>query len=739
MTPPAAKNSDRTGGRWSFIKFGAGGGSQENPPRMSAWSLSRRSVARRAAAVACMAAAVAALAVPSGEADSAATDLVQLVRVSTPTWEERDRLTNLGLDLTEHGGHDFVEVVLHGTEDVRVLRQAGFDWTVEIADLGARVARNRQLDAAYAARVTRSGVPSGRTTYRTLEDYDDELAALAKKYPKLVKPLQLPHPSVEGRAVNGIEIATNPKNVADGKPVFMIMGLHHAREWPSGEHTMEFAYDLLTGHGKDKRTTDLVNRTRTIVIPVVNPDGFNRSRTAAEAFDGREIDDEGDAYTAFTLASDAYKRRNCRVVDGAPAPPPTCAAPGARMTGVDLNRNYGALWGGPGASAFPVDDIYRGPDPFSEPETQNIRELVASRQVTMLVTNHTFSRLVLRPPGVRARGTTPDEPALNTLGAAMAKHNGYTNQPGWALYDTTGTTEDWSYTATGGFGYTFEIGDEFHPPYEEVVQEYLGTGKGERKGKNNRAAYFTALAAAADAQYHSVLTGKVSGARVLRLQKSFKTETSPVRPGEGWLVSEPTHSEGDVVALDDHLETVMRTGADGRFAWHVNPSTRPAVMERRLRVLDDEPVRSETHDNTQPTTVGDHIDVEFAVTEKDADMLQIDLEWATPDDYDLEVYRLEKGKEVEVASSGNIPGEVEQVLVEDPVPATYIARVVNFAAVNPAWTLTFGVYEAHDELLAKGTTERWTLTCEDTKGRVLAKRNVLVDRGQAVKVDLPGC
>lgn len=37
----------------------------------------------------------------------------QLVRVNVPTQGDRDRLTNLGLDLTEHAGHDYVEVVLH--------------------------------------------------------------------------------------------------------------------------------------------------------------------------------------------------------------------------------------------------------------------------------------------------------------------------------------------------------------------------------------------------------------------------------------------------------------------------------------------------------------------------------------------------------------------------------------------------------------------------------------------------
>jgi hypothetical protein len=184
---------------------------------------------------------------------------------------------------------------------------------------------------------------------------------------------------------------------------------------------------------------------------------------------------------------------------------------------------------------------------------------------------------------------------------------------------------------------------------------------------------------------------------------------------------------------------VLRTGRDGSFTWHVNPSTRPAVMERRLRVLDEKPSRQEVHENTTPVAVGEHVDVPFTLTETGAGMLAIDLEWGTPEDWDLEVYRIENGKEVEVGSSGNTPGEAEQVLLQDPPPGEYIARVVNFAAASPAWTLTFGVYGTSDEVLAKGTVERYTLTCETTTGKVLSSTKVLVDRGKALKVKLPSC
>jgi uncharacterized membrane protein len=48
---------------------------------------------------------------------------------------------------------------------------------------------------------------------------------------------------------------------------------------------------------------------------------------------------------------------------------------------------------------------------------------------------------------------------MKALGDSMAAENGYLSMYGWQLYDTTGTTEDWSYYATGGLGFTFEIGD----------------------------------------------------------------------------------------------------------------------------------------------------------------------------------------------------------------------------------------------------------------------------------------
>ncbi|TFV86821.1 M14 family metallopeptidase [Blastococcus sp. CT_GayMR16] len=652
----------------------------------------------------------------------------QLVTVDTPTSADRELLQTLGLDLTEHAGQDYVEVVLHTLDDVAALATAGLSYDVRIPDLLVREAENNQVNAAYAATTATSPLPSGRDAYRTLDDYDADMAALAASHPDLVTSFSLPHPSLDGKQINGIEIGQNVTGPEQGLPVFLMLGVHHAREWPSGEHAMEFAIDLVENYGSDPRITDLVNRSRVIVVPVLNVDGFDKSRTDGELIDLRAADGGGTA-TILGTPGNAYMRKNCRVVDGQDTPDGTCAlaatSPGGYGIGVDLNRNYGGYWGGPGASDVFADPTYRGAAAFSEPETQNIRELISGRQVTTLITNHTFSNLVLRPNGAAPDlvpgsegiplGDPHDEAALKALGDEMAAQNGYTSQHAWELYDTTGSVEDWSYNATGGFGYTFEIGpDEFHPPFPKVVDEYLGAG--EYSGKGNREAFLIALENAVDPATHSVLTGEAPAGATLRLRKTFATPT--------WDGS-----------IQDSLDTAMTVGPDGRYTWHVNPSTRPVVMDRQVETVSGDPVAEESWTGT--TAPLQSTDQEFTV-DQDVDLLEINLDWPTADDLDLEVYRTNAdGSLTQVGSSGNSVNEKERVLLQDPALGTYVLRVINFASVTPSWTLTAELFDA-DTSTVPGLVENWTLTCE-RDGAVAQTVPVVVDRGQQLQVDLTAC
>ena len=453
-------------------------------------------------------------------------DKVQVVDVRTRQPADKQRLQALGLDLTEHGDANSVEVVLHGNRDAPALRSAGFRYRVRIADLGARTRRNTARDRRFARASAVSALPSGRTGYRHLADYDVEMKQLAARYPLLVKPLTLKFKSVLGRDVNGIEITTDPANVQDGKPIFLAnVGVHHAREWPSSEHAMEFAYDLLRNYGVDARTTSLVQRTRNDHRAGGKPGRVQHLARGRAAWRLLALRLRDEAQELQRVAGDAV----------AVPPPATCDDNKAgRLRGTDPNRNYGGLWGGAGASVTWSDDTFRGDSPFSEPEVRNIRELVSTRQVTNLITNHTYSNLVLRPPGVADFGFPLEQPQYKALGAAMTAHNGYSNDPSFGLYDTTGATEDWTFWSAGGFGFTFEIGpNEFHPPYATGVEaEYVGLAPAAGAGKGgNREAYYTMLAATADPVYHSLIEGAAPIGSTLKISKSFQTSTSPCVAG----------------------------------------------------------------------------------------------------------------------------------------------------------------------------------------------------------------
>jgi hypothetical protein len=636
--------------------------------------------------------------------------------------------------------------VLYGAADAQKLVDHNFAYTTVVPDLSVQSRQERAADAQFAAANASSAFPSGRTTYRRLFDYSEGMKALARDNPDLVRPITLNNKTYEGRTVEGIEIATNP-NARDGRPVFLQVGVHHAREWPSGEHAMEWAYELVNGYRSgDARARDLVTRTRTIVVPIVNPDGFNASREAGELYgnggghatdlDGNGEVDDAEFIAAATTHINEYRRKNCRFPVG-PAAGSCLAQPdqGVFGGGVDPNRNYGAFWGGNGSSDIFLEQDYRGPGPFSEPESQNIRELVSGRQVTTLITNHTFSGLVLRPPGIAAQGTTVDEPIYKALGDSMAAENGYASQYGYQLYDTSGTTEDWSYNATGGLGFTYEIGHlGFHPPFSVTVDEWNGTTD-YATGGGNRAAYYKAQENTADASKHSVLAGQAPSGSVLRLTKTFEM---------------PTSQEG--LTFTDTLDSSMVVSDwKGSFEWHVNPSTRPLVAKSSGREATGDPSPPQqfesrggttpcaNYDTPPPDCYEDHpITVPSGAGIDNAKAI-FRIEFAPVSDYDMKIYRADAagnatGDAVAVSGHGATDGELgyEQAEVLDPA-GTYIVRVQNYAGLDP-WkgTVSFegpGPYNAPVQ-------ESYTLSCETPQGVVKSARQVFVARGERLALDL---
>ena len=529
----------------------------------------------------------------AGEPDLGQDERLAMVSVTIGDGNDLLRLQRLGVDVTHDIEPGSATVMTYSDEERAKLRQAGFDFFPLIRDVAASDASDRAAEASAAATGNRSTLPSGRETYRTPSDYTTEMKALADNNPALVRSIVIGQ-TLEGRPIEGVEIAADVNSSDDGRPIFLNFGAHHAREWPSAEMPMEFALELVARwDANDPRVRSLLQRVRVIIVPIVNVDGF----TASRSFGYVPVVDDEELLTIGPIAtgSGSYRRKNCRPMAGEVQP---CAA---RTSGVDLNRNYGAYWGGPGASGDPTSQQYRGAGPFSEPESAAVHDFTSKLHPMVLISNHTVTEgSWLRQPGFDADflpqievpryaedcaknptddGTlpedpgaiTPDEAAMKDLGDDMAA----ASEPDWiselgyeTLCDITGATEDWNYFSQGTYGYTPELkGTNFHANYSQMVVTEYGTAP----GVGVREAYLIAAERAADPAHHSIIQGSAPPGATLTLRKDFETPTC----------ESAACPLGNGPPIQDSLRTRLTVPARGNYTWHVTPSGRPMFPSER--------------------------------------------------------------------------------------------------------------------------------------------------------------
>jgi hypothetical protein len=500
-----------------------------------------------------------------------ADDVLRLARVWWRGPEEGALLATF--DDTHHVFDDGSVEVLLWPGDLARLQATGMRHEVTVADVLARDARAARA-ADRQVSVDPGSVPGARDDYRVLSEYEDDLLGLVARFSDRARLIVMPERTLEGRRVLGIEIAEDVHR-RDGRPVWYMDGLHHAREWPSGELVMNFAFELLENPENDERIAGLVRDTRTILVPVVNADGFSWSRGALAQTNNSL------ASLPFALAGmEAYWRKNRRGL-GADAVVPVVQR-NATAHGVDVNRNYSARWGGPGADSAAVGQTYRGPGPFSESEVRNVAGLLRERQPIAINSNHTYTGLILRPWGhTGGNGRfSPDEGLMRDLGAAMSMHNRYRNIHSIDLYATTGTTLDWAYAALGAFGYTFEIGfTNFHPAY-------AGSDGPLAQYRVNRDPF---ILLGETARFMEVTHPEVTNTRPWQVEpgplRTYKTHcvlTGTVVDADGAPVAGaiPLGSGGGGGFYEEPSRATIATDADGTFEWHLPPSTTPTAKER---------------------------------------------------------------------------------------------------------------------------------------------------------------
>ncbi len=367
-------------------------------------------------------------------------------------------LALLGIE-TDHGQlapgrfliNDFSE------REIQRMEEAGFSCKILIEDVSAYyVQANRQAEEVALAKSL--SCQQTATNYETPEHYQDGsmggyftfsemeniLDQMANEYPELISPKQIAGYSHEGRPIYWLRLSDNP-NQDENEPEILYTALHHAREPNSLSQMIFYLWYLLEHYNDDPEVQYLVNNTEMYFMPCVNPDGYVYNETTNP--------DGGGLWR---------KNRWVNPDDN-------------EVYGVDLNRNYGYQWGYDnfGSSANPQSNVFRGTAPFSEPETQAVRNLVNQHQFQIALNYHTYGNLLIHPWGYNDLPTLEDD-IFKGFGQAMTRENNFLVGTGVETvgYIVNGDSDDWMYGEQTEkpriFSMTPEVGPSFWPPASQI-------------------------------------------------------------------------------------------------------------------------------------------------------------------------------------------------------------------------------------------------------------------------------
>lgn len=288
--------------------------------------------------------------------------------------------------------------------------------------------------------------PLDFTDYHSSARVDAALEYLHNTYPALTA-LVTVGTSIEGRPIRALKISSTPGANDPAKGDVVFVACHHAREWMSVETPIYIAAQLLASYSTNAGIQADLNHTQLWIIPVLNPDGFEYTQTAANR----------------------YWRKNRRHnSDGS--------------YGVDLNRNYSYKWSlaGVSGSGVPSDDTYYGTAPFSEPETNDVRNfMLGLTNLKAFFSYHSYGEWHMKPwshtfsnaPGYE----TLHSIALRDIGRIAAVH-GVTYKEIFNLYNSSGDATDYWWNERRIAALTTEVRPVytgslagFSPPASEII------------------------------------------------------------------------------------------------------------------------------------------------------------------------------------------------------------------------------------------------------------------------------
>jgi hypothetical protein len=305
--------------------------------------------------------------------------------------------------------------------DVHFLSSQGFDIEAVFGDRARVYVNDQGSDMLRSLGYSPAALeePVPLVPYPSITEVNATLASIVSGHSDICR-LETLGTSEQGRPIYAVVVTKDPtQNVAE--PRIRVCGNIHGDEKGSGMTVLNFLTLLTDNYGTSDMCTYLVDNAETWVIPVANPDGYyNNSR-----------------YNA---------------------------------SGVDLNRNLSYMWSG------------GGPSPFSEPETQALRNITQPDWPALDNLRNVFAGGFSGHDGAQCVNTvwnfSVSEPiqdlALVTeqaesyaLHPSIVAYYGPGNWdiwiPGASWYPTNGDVNDWSYGECGTVDHTVEVSNTKAP------------------------------------------------------------------------------------------------------------------------------------------------------------------------------------------------------------------------------------------------------------------------------------
>jgi len=334
-------------------------------------------------------------------------------------------------------------VVVFNNKEIQQLKNIGVTFEILIEDLekheAKRIAEEMQKpEIKQRLSSKRIGFDYGsHAGYNTPAELYAKLDEISNTYPNIAATKVSIGTTYEGRDIYMLKISDNPNaDESANEPAVYYDAMHHAREPLSMMSTLYYMFWLVENYGIDPVATHIINNRELFFVPIVNVDGYE--------------------YNILTNPNGGgFWRKNRR---------PDLLG-GTGCFGTDPNRNYGADWGGPGASTNPCSDTYRGTGPFSELCTQAVRDLVNSINPVMAFSCHSYSEIYIES----------DWDAVNvekfyadySLDMCAEYEFGY-EQGESLLYAVSGGTTEFL-NSTGAISWTPEIGSVFWEPISQII------------------------------------------------------------------------------------------------------------------------------------------------------------------------------------------------------------------------------------------------------------------------------